>query len=524
MSRRGRLLASFAFLALVPLLALPLVSRTPILGLCTAVFTVAVSAALGGIIMVRLRAGTFDLFEPVIFLPGYLLVIFGLATIPFILPLQPSSVSQVYPFWVNGLQPGTIAVVELVAAAATLLFMGAYLSSAKWLPLGTRVPSMLLGQRRLNLPRLALVFAVGLAAKLYLLRSGYIVGAGNAFIPVNSGYLEWVQLASQMTLYAMVLLALYILRNRPKDRRLWYLLWGMLAVNVLTGAAYGSKQVLLEGIEVLIVAWWYSRRRLPPQLLAGLVLVAMVAFVVIPAYRQNVGQGAGTSTGSCTSGSCQFGTASVNPISALTSATGSIFLGKSIPDLLATDAWSISRRLALAPDFGLAYQYTPSLGNPYLLGRDYLWALPEAFIPRAIWPNKPSPVNGLYFSIHYAGLPTNTTSSTSITWLGDLYMNFGLVGTLLGMCAMGVFFAWWYATFRRNFSMQTILIYAAAIPVIMNFEPTVPAVLTGLMRDLIILLAMLWFTFPPAIEESTSVRSRLAMSRRRMAGLLEANR
>jgi len=482
----------FVCLAVVPFALLPLVSRTPLLGLSAAAAIVAISGGLTAIIQARARAGRFDLFEPVVFIPAYMLVVFGLATLPFILPLQPPSASLVFPFWVNGLQPSTLAETELLGAAATLLFMGFYLVAAARFPLGVRLPGAFLSERRLSVRRLMLAFSLGLIAKLYLIKTGHIVGIGNAFIPTSTGYLEWIQLASQTTLYAMALLAVYLLQTRPKERMLWYALWAALAVNVALGAAYGSKQILLEGLEVLIIAWWYSRRRFPPQLLAGLIFLGLVAFIIIPSYRQYVGQSAATG--------------SADPVTAFRSAVGSSLFRASIPDLLGTDVWTIERRFALSPDVALAIQYTPAPGNPYLGGRDYIWALPDTFIPRAIWPDKPAPLNGLYFSTHYFGLPPSTSSSSSMTWMGDLYINFGLLGVFLGMGAIGMLLAWWYGAFQRNFSMQTIVIYAAAVPVIMNFEPTVPAVITSLMRDLIILALMTWLIFPPLPSKSTAAR------------------
>jgi hypothetical protein len=62
-----------------------------------------------------------------------------------------------------------------------------------------------------------------------------------------------------------------------------------------------------------------------------------------------------------------------------------------------------------------------------------------AFIPRLVWPDKPTVTRGGWFST-YLGLydiETEATTAIGMTAVGELYWNFGLMGVMIGMCIMG---------------------------------------------------------------------------------------
>jgi hypothetical protein len=62
-----------------------------------------------------------------------------------------------------------------------------------------------------------------------------------------------------------------------------------------------------------------------------------------------------------------------------------------------------------------------------------------AFIPRLLWPDKPSVTRGGWFSA-YLGLYENeaeATTSLGMSAVGELYWNFGAIGVFIGMLAIG---------------------------------------------------------------------------------------
>ena len=65
-----------------------------------------------------------------------------------------------------------------------------------------------------------------------------------------------------------------------------------------------------------------------------------------------------------------------------------------------------------------------------------------AFIPRLLWPNKPSVSRGAWFTAYLgaAAREEEATTSTGISATGELYWNFGVPGVAVGMCGIGLLY------------------------------------------------------------------------------------
>jgi hypothetical protein len=75
-----------------------------------------------------------------------------------------------------------------------------------------------------------------------------------------------------------------------------------------------------------------------------------------------------------------------------------------------------------------------------LLGETMKYAS-YAFIPRVLWPDKPTVTRGAWFSTRLGLFDTEAEATTAIgmTAVGELYWNFGTLGVILGMFAIGCF-------------------------------------------------------------------------------------
>ena len=94
-----------------------------------------------------------------------------------------------------------------------------------------------------------------------------------------------------------------------------------------------------------------------------------------------------------------------------------------------------------------------------------LYLLPvTVFVPRALWPEKPKIGLGTFFKENIWRGPTNQSQSggqIAITQMGELYINFGLWGILIGMALLGVFhrFAYSYAILGHEQGSYTVLLF-----------------------------------------------------------------
>jgi hypothetical protein len=94
-------------------------------------------------------------------------------------------------------------------------------------------------------------------------------------------------------------------------------------------------------------------------------------------------------------------------------------------------------------DFGVAYDnYLHIINNIAEIG--YLWGISFvriflAFIPREIWQDKPVDVQALIVEKGIISTYAGGTSQ-SMTFIGEMYWNMGVVSVIIGMMGMGILF------------------------------------------------------------------------------------
>ena len=80
--------------------------------------------------------------------------------------------------------------------------------------------------------------------------------------------------------------------------------------------------------------------------------------------------------------------------------------------------------------------------KPFLMGETYA-QIPGQFVPRILWPGKPSGLISTFtLSVYYSLQTEEETSGTTIGFgmLPEAYANFGLLGLALLGAALGLFF------------------------------------------------------------------------------------
>ena len=163
------------------------------------------------------------------------------------------------------------------------------------------------------------------------------------------------------------------------------------------------------------------------------------------------------------------------------------FLGGSNPiEYLQAGLDATATRLNLLGVLGTIVRDTPGV-VPYQGG----WTLSFlfiSFIPRILWPGKPQTTVGQWVTDNYGAGP-GVISSTGISWPGELYMNFGIVGVLIGMVLLGIWIRGAHQfTLGRDLSNLRLL---AAVIVMWQVGTTIErqiiAPVTGLVVSFIIL-------------------------------------
>lgn len=106
-----------------------------------------------------------------------------------------------------------------------------------------------------------------------------------------------------------------------------------------------------------------------------------------------------------------------------------------------------------------AIVYTPQF-VPFAGGSTITQALP-ALVPRFLWPDKPITAGGTSFVHRYTGIIFSTNVSIGLHPLFEFYVNFGLIGIIIGLCAFGVLCGWldlWYINRSSSIFVQVFVI------------------------------------------------------------------
>jgi O-antigen polysaccharide polymerase Wzy len=114
-----------------------------------------------------------------------------------------------------------------------------------------------------------------------------------------------------------------------------------------------------------------------------------------------------------------------------------------------SDADQLASRSAHILLFSAVVKSTPSK-VPYWNGESYLPLLTN-FIPRILFPDKPSEQTGNYFGKRYGYLGSrDNTTSFNLPWIVEFYANFGETGVILGMSSVGVLLAFLEQKFNSS--------------------------------------------------------------------------
>jgi len=320
--------------------------------------------------------------------------------------------------------------------------------------------SNLLAYRSRYLARPSVILALymlGFAARLYSIKKGLYGYVSNlSLFETSLAFQQWLAVASMLTKIALTIAWIEILSNKMNrlGRGLFYCL---ILIEVFFGLVSGMKGAVIGVLFPIVFLYYYFKRRLPWKLIGATVIVLALLIPINASYRDMVALG-------------KIDTRSIaSPLSGVVSATFKAFSSAQSTNLLRQDVDWFVRRFSFLHSINAIINQTPQK-QPFWYGR-YYWQIPAlVFIPRAVWVNKPCLNYGKWFAITYLGYPQETRTSVAVTLVGDLYLNFGVVGVILGMFLLGLCFYFLYQKFRSSSSKVTLLVYTMIFPLITSHE------------------------------------------------------
>lgn len=262
----------------------------------------------------------------------------------------------------------------------------------------------------------AVLFAIGLIANVYSFLFGYfgLVSAVSERGPLAG-------LMNTLTPLVDISMAVAAISYLSQRRRAWAFL---LASTVLVSYAFAlfskSKGALLTPVVIVAAAYVSVRGKIPGRAaIAGLMLYVFFAFPFVTMWREV--------------GTYQYASRTEQ----LREGVGLLLSGEWLEwDRLDYQAKETIGRglLPVFTDIVAETGHTTPLerGSTYSLALAY-------FIPRFIWPGKPDMNIGNFVGHKYSVLqPDDDLTNVAPSFMGELFMNFGSLGLVLGMALLGV--------------------------------------------------------------------------------------
>ncbi len=237
-----------------------------------------------------------------------------------------------------------------------------------------------------------------------------------------------------------------------------------------------DKSMAVAYVAVPLVAWWYTRRKLPWRSL--LVLVLILIFFVFPVFNTY---------------RIVDARLSLDKRLELTSAIISQWDSESY---LRASTRTVKGRLALINSVAVVVR---DVGRwvPYARGETLFVPMMTYFVPRVLWPDKPWFNLGREFGVRFRVVSfLDDKTSISLTVPGELYWNFDLAGVIVGMALWGVLLRFFYRRYGGVASVDPVrgAIHIVVLIRFAHFGGGLAPELVLLLRTLIVLEAYCWLS------------------------------
>jgi hypothetical protein len=307
-----------------------------------------------------------------------------------------------------------------------------------------------------------------------------ICGLGSSFlssvIHVPLAFAQVFNFLFQLPLIGMGILFMLQMKG-ALDLRMKLLLWGVfLPIYILIVLGTGSLIELLLAAIFFFFIYWNFKHKIPWKMLFCVILFSALLLSVKYEFRLIAWAGAKKEANFIEKGLLfvKFGSQAKDSYSKVY---------KTVVDRTGYNLLT----------FGQVVDFTPAL-IPYSMGKTYL-AILWAPLPRVIFPWKPKMALGQEFGHRYSLLnPSDHVTSYNLAQLIEMYMNFGIIGVIVGMFLMGVIYRFFYEIFCHPEAGEGgLLIGFFIFSRIANIESDFSIVFANVLYFIIPLIIINWF-------------------------------
>jgi len=460
---------------------------------------IALSLVLVGILVagvwldMRLR-GSFDPFSPAAFFTFASLVSFsvpGLGLYSDPRGLQPRLGSY---YWLN-------ISMAVAVAGVVCLWLGYLLSSRFHASLRARAVAAVQNHpSHFRLRMAAVLLVVSVAAQLYSISTGQF-----AYLRTNriqgdlSGFGQLTSYGIWSVYYVILVTGWFVFSGKTNNLTR-YLFALECAVGLGSALLSGMKSGVVELLVAVTLPYFYARRRIPTRLfVAGFAL--FVFFYPVNLTFRTIINGGHLNTTSLADTAGAMGTAVVDT-----------WGNNSVADTLSSTGQQAKLRQAdVLQEIGLIVRYTPQ-PFPYRMGTAYLQLPATILIPRIVWPDKPVDDLGYIMTRDYVGLNAYAAhfSSSAPTIFGDLYMNFGMAGVVVGMALLGFLAGLLFSAISPSLSTGRLLYYFVVFLILTNLEGDLNGTIQTIGEGLFVIWILNWLM---GLNHGSMVPQRLKPSR-----------
>lgn len=292
--------------------------------------------------------------------------------------------------------------------------------------------------------------------------------------------------------FAQVTAAILALHMAAGDRRWWLraATWAVaLPLAAWQSLALAGKTYVLQFVHVVVAGRHYAKRRVSPAAVAvGVIVLVLVVFPTVNLFR--IG-GSERDTGTFAP------RAFVDQVIALPLEFAGMTPGEYAQ--LALDNLMSRSTGVDALSLVMKYDVSKELGNPAA----YAYIPFYAFIPRAIWPDKPVLRQGVLFGrllLIPSFVGAQSFTPFGIFHIGDLFVSFGVAGVMIGMCVMGFAYRLLYKFLdpQNSPDLGIKFLYILVLWGMVNgFESDIPSTYANLLKSLLVWSVLkVWLNAP----------------------------